>query len=179
MKNTVLFIALLVISSFAIGQDEIKKEQKKTQKQSSIVFKSTTYDFGTLKYDEEAKGEFEFKNVSKAPIILTNVRASCGCTGTDWPREEVKKRKKASISVTYDTKRVGKFHKNVYVYIDGNPNPIQLQIKGEVLPNDNNNNNNTNSINTEEQKTKKPLKSIKSIHKAENKRIEKSTTKTE
>ncbi len=177
MKNTVLFIALLVISSFAIGQNEIKKEPEKTQKQSTIVFKSTTYDFGTLKYNEEAKGEFEFKNVSKAPVILTNVRASCGCTGTDWPREEIKKRKKASISVTYDTKRVGKFQKNVYVYIDGKPNPIQLQIKGEILPNESDNN--TKSINTEEQKTKKPVKSVKSIHKAENKRIEKSTTKTE
>lgn len=130
MKKLTFILALVLISGIALCQNE----PDKTSKPTSIVFKSTVYDFGTLEYMEEATGEFIFKNVTKEPIKLTNVRASCGCTGTDWPREEIKRKKKASISVSYDTKRVGKFHKNVYVYVDGNPNPIQLEVKGEVLP---------------------------------------------
>lgn len=143
MKNTVLITILILITSIAFAQTNLNKDPEQTSKSISIVFKSQVYDFGTIEYKEEATGEFIFKNVSKKPVILTNVRASCGCTGTDWPREEIKRRKKESIFVTYDTKRVGKFHKNVYVYVDGNKNPIQLEIKGEVLPSKNGNNTST------------------------------------
>jgi len=141
MKNITLIISFIVLSGFIFAQDDTN-EPDKTSKASSIVFKSTVYDFGTLQYQEDATGEFVFKNVTKEPVRLTNVRASCGCTGTDWPREEINKRKKGTISVTYDTKRVGKFHKNVYVYVDGNPNPIQLEIKGEVLAGEDSSNKN-------------------------------------
>lgn len=136
MKHTFLIAIMLLSTSIIFAQGKTESEPDQTSKQSSIIFKSTVYDFGTIAYGEEAKGIFEFKNVSKKAITLTNVKASCGCTGTDWPREEIKKRKKGEIAVTYDTKRVGNFHKNVYVYVDGNTNPIQLEIKGEVLPGD-------------------------------------------
>ncbi len=133
MRNSILTLSLLFVFSFAFAQDNTDKEPTQTSKPTTIVFKSTVYDFGTVNYGEEAKGEFIFKNISKNKVQLTNVKASCGCTGTEWPREEIKRKKKGTIFVSYDTKRVGKFHKNVYVYVDGNSNPIQLEVKGEVL----------------------------------------------
>lgn len=136
MKNTILIFVLIFSASFMFAQTNVKKETETTSRQSSIVFKQTVSDFGVIKYGEEAKGVFEFKNLSKKPVKLTNVRASCGCTGTEWPREEIKKRGKGTVSVSYDTRRVGKFHKNVYVYVDGSDQAIQLEVKGEVLPKD-------------------------------------------
>lgn len=138
MKNTVVLI--LVLSFFVSilnAQSSNDLNEIKPAKNSHISFKNVIYDFGTIKYGEEAVGVFEFKNISKETIRLTNVKASCGCTGTEWPREEIKRKKKNSITVTYDTKRVGKFHKTVYVYIDKSDNPIQLQVKGTVLPSEN------------------------------------------
>ncbi len=128
-------ILLLLFSGFTLttfSQEEEKKVEQ-TERAGDIIFKSTVYDFGILKYKEEAKGRFIFKNISKEPIKITNVRVSCGCTDAVWSREEIKKRKKSVIEISYDTKRVGKFHKNVFVYVNGNPKPIQLQIRGEVL----------------------------------------------
>ena len=148
MKYIIIALCILFISNFSFSQTNTNKDLDKTSKPTSIVFKNTVYDFGTVEYGEEAIGEFVFKNISKSPIRLTNVRASCGCTGTDWPREEIKRRKKGTITVTYDTKRVGKFHKNVYVYVDGNKNPIQLEVKGEVLPSRNGNKGAVKIINT-------------------------------
>jgi hypothetical protein len=76
----------------------------------------------------------KLKWLSLRPIKLTNVKTSCGCTGAEWPREEIAKKKKGKITVTYDSKRVGKFNKTVYVYVEGQENAIQLEIKGEVSP---------------------------------------------
>ncbi|MDY0140463.1 MAG: DUF1573 domain-containing protein [Bacteroidales bacterium] len=147
MKNIILIFTLMFSASFTFAQNNVKKEPETTSRQSSIMFKQTVFDFGTIKQGEEAKGVFEFKNLTKQSVKLTNVRASCGCTGTEWPREEIKKRGKGTVSVSYDTRRVGKFQKNVYVYIDGNDQPIQLEVKGEVLVADGNDINKNQNVN--------------------------------
>lgn len=130
-KSILLFSSIVLFISLSFAQNT---EEPLPAKNSYISFKSVVYDFGTLEYGAEASGEYIFKNISKETVKLTNVKASCGCTGTEWPREEIKKGKKGTIAVTYDTKRVGKFHKTIYVYVDKAENPIQLQIKGTVLP---------------------------------------------
>jgi len=130
-----LTLAILLACVFmAFSQEKgLENPVNKTEKSSGIIFKSQIYDFGTLEYGAEAIGVFEFKNISKKPIKLTNVKASCGCTGTEWSRDAIAKKKKSKISVSYDTKRIGKFDKNIYVYVEGTENPIQLQVRGEVL----------------------------------------------
>lgn len=129
MKNFILIISLLLSILQIYSQDN----PEKTQKYSKLLFKSTTYDFGILNYGADVKGEFICKNVSKDPIKITNVKTSCGCTYVEWPKEEIKKNKKVKIYIGYDTYRVGKFDKAIYVYIDEKPEPIQLRILGEVL----------------------------------------------
>ncbi|NCC88156.1 MAG: DUF1573 domain-containing protein [Clostridia bacterium] len=173
MRNTILLVIMLLSTSILFAQGKTVTEPDQTSKQNSIVFKSTVYDFGTIAYGEEAKGVFEFKNISKKATKLTNVKASCGCTGTEWPREEIKKRKKGEISVTYDTKRVGKFHKNVYVYVDGNSNPIQLEVKGEVLAGESNSKANQSVYKKQIDNSQKQMK----IHDREANTTTKSTVK--
>lgn len=133
MKSIFIIALVCLTASYSFSQEKVNSEPSKTKKTGIIVFKSLEYDFGLLNYDEEARAVFKFKNISKKPVKLTNVKASCGCTGTEWPREEIAKKKKGEIVVTYNSKIVGKFNKTVYVYIDGEENPIQLVIKGEVL----------------------------------------------
>ncbi len=135
MKTSVLIIVALLTFSYVNAQKPESKEPAKTEKQGVILFKNTVYDFGTIEYGSEAVAVFVFKNMTKQPVKLTNVKTSCGCTGAEWPREEIAKKKKNKITVTYDSKRVGKFQKTIYVYVDGQDNPVQLEIKGEVSPN--------------------------------------------
>ncbi len=134
MKTSILIILALLTFSSINAQKAESKEPEKTEKQGIIIFKSLTYDFGTIDYDSEAVAIFVFKNMTKQSVKLTNVKTSCGCTGAEWPREEIAKKKKNKITVKYDSKRVGKFQKTVYVYVEGQENPIQLEIKGEVSP---------------------------------------------
>ncbi len=136
MKTRFLLFAFIFCSSLSFAQKQEFESPAKTSKQSTVLFKNLVYDFGKIKHKSEAKAVFVFKNISKQPVKLTNVQTSCGCTAADWPREEIAKRKKQKISIVYDSRIIGKFTKYAYVYVEGQDEPIQLQIKGEVLPSD-------------------------------------------
>ncbi len=144
MKKLGVLFAFLLAGIICFAQENPKKNQAadkkdKTDKQENptkptdIAFEKTTYDFGDIPFKSEAKAVFVFKNISAKPIALTNVKASCGCTVPEWSKEPVKKNKKGQIIVTYDTQRVGNFNKTISVFTDRQDNPIQLQIKGNVL----------------------------------------------
>ena len=95
---------------------------------------SNSSDFNPDCYFEKDKYHFvfEFKNVSKKSITVSNVQTSCGCTAAEKPSEPIKKGKKGVIKVTYDTKRVGAFTKTITVFSDGG-DPVVLTIRGTVL----------------------------------------------
>ena len=140
MKKIFFVFAIMLIAGIAFSQENDAKKEKKdktqtenVEKRSSIVFDKLVHDFGTMEKGGDASCVFTFKNITKKPVTLTNVKTSCGCTAADWPKEPVAKKKKGSIKVKYDSNRIGKFTKTIKVFIDGNENPIQLEIRGTIL----------------------------------------------
>jgi len=99
---------------------------------AEITFKNVENDFGFLPYKGDGTCEFVFKNTGKAPLILTNVKSSCGCTIPTWPRDPIAPGEEQSIKVKYDTKRQGKFSKTITVYSNASNSPVALTIKGQV-----------------------------------------------
>jgi len=124
-----LCISLLWIAAW--GQEE-KIERKKNPDAPEIFFEETEHNFGTLSYKGDGECSFTFKNTGKEPLILTNVRSSCGCTVPQWPKEPFKKRKEGTITIKYDTRIVGAFSKTIRVYSNANNSPVVLTIKGKV-----------------------------------------------
>ena len=145
MKRILFVVAIMLIAGVAFSQENTARkatakpvtvsetQDGKVEKRSSIVFDKLVHDFGTMEKGGDASCVFTFKNVTKKPVTLTNVKTSCGCTAADWPKEPVAKKKKGSIKVKYDSNRVGKFTKTIKVYIDGSDVPIQLEIKGTIV----------------------------------------------
>jgi len=104
--------------------------------QPVITFSKTQHDFGKI---NEADGRvttiFEFKNEGMTPLVLSNVRASCGCTTPNWTKTPVEPGQTGTISVTYNPNgRPGKFQKTITVTSNGSEQPVKLYIKGEVIP---------------------------------------------
>ena len=156
-------MAIMMIAGFAFSQEKAGKKEnndkaqtENVEKRSSIVLDKLVHDFGTMEKGGDASCVFTFKNVTKKPGTLTNVKTSCGCTAADWPKEPVAKKKKGSIKVKYDSNRVGKFTKTIKVFIDGNENPIQLEIKGTIVAP------NANDVKTITPAEKKEVKKIES-----------------
>ena len=100
--------------------------------QTSLVFEKTTHDYGTMAQGADGHCEFKFTNTGKAPLTLSNVTASCGCTVPDWPREPIAPGNSSSIKVKYNTAIVGAFNKSITVNSNAANNPIVLQVKGNV-----------------------------------------------
>ena len=101
-----------------------------------ITFTKTEHDFGKI---NEADGRvsvvFEFKNEGMAPLVLSNVRASCGCTTPTWTREPIEPGKTGSITVTYNPNgRPGRFQKTVTITSNATEPTKKVYIKGEVIP---------------------------------------------
>jgi hypothetical protein len=111
---------------------------------ADIKFESDVIDFGVIEYDANGIREFKFTNVGKSPLTISAVTAECGCTATSidgkqgWPSEPILPGKSGVIKIKYDTKREGRFEKNVTVTSNAKFATKKVQIKGEIKskPND-------------------------------------------
>jgi len=105
---------------------------------ADIKFDNETLDYGTIDYDANGIREFKFKNTGKSPLTITNVQGECGCTSTTidgkpgWPQEPILPGKSGVIRVKYDTKRPGRFEKNVTVTSNAKLATVKVKIKGEI-----------------------------------------------
>jgi len=99
---------------------------------AGIQFETTEHDFGTIAEKGDGTFSFVFKNTGKEPLILNNVRSSCGCTVPEWPKEPIKKGGKGTIKVSYNTRITGSFSKKITVYSNAGGDPVILLIKGKV-----------------------------------------------
>ncbi len=129
----------MIIGANVVAQEKttktpVKKETaKETAQKGGIQFATVEIVRNDIPYGADELFSFEFKNTSKTPVIIQGVQTSCGCTTANKPEEPIAPGKKATISVKYDTKRVGPFTKTITVTSNVSE-PIILTIKGTVLP---------------------------------------------
>jgi len=104
--------------------------------QPVITFDKTEHDFGKINEDGgRVSTVFTFKNEGMAPLILSNVRASCGCTTPTWTKEPIEPGQTGTITVTYNPNgRPGRFQKTVTITSNASEATKKVFIKGEVLP---------------------------------------------
>jgi hypothetical protein len=98
-------------------------------------FKEETHDYGEVPEGPLAETDFEFKNVGKKPISITEAHGSCGCTVPKWPTEPILPGKKGVIHVAYTTQgRQGMIMKDVTINSNAQQSPMVLHIRGTVKP---------------------------------------------
>lgn len=131
---TAAVCALNAQQAKAPAQGETKTEAAANPNAPKLNFKEETYLFGEVPEGPQVTHEFKFKNDGKEPLILSNVRASCGCTTPVWPKEPILPGKDAVILVTYNTQgRPGPFTKSITITSNSDtPNKV-IYIKGEVV----------------------------------------------
>ncbi|MGB0896476.1 MAG: DUF1573 domain-containing protein [Flavobacteriaceae bacterium] len=120
---TLLFLSVISISVYA--QETAAK----------IEFKNNTIDYGKIENGSNGIRVFEFTNTGNAPLVITKVKSSCGCTVPKKPTAPIAPGKKGQIEVKYDTKRTGFIRKTITVTSNATnvKNGVSyLKIKGEV-----------------------------------------------
>lgn len=116
----------------AISCSQSPKSATAQNEGASIEFETTSHDYGTIPQGGDGTYEFVFKNTGKVPLLLTNVRSSCGCTIPEWPKKPLNKGEEGKIKVSYNTRITGSFSKSISVYSNVGEAPIVLVIKGKV-----------------------------------------------
>ena len=120
MKKIVL-IALMAFVGFAANA------------QAEISFKSETVNYGEIAKGSDGVRVFTFTNTGNAPLIISEVKSSCGCTVPKKPDGPIAPGESNTIQVKSDTNRVGPIRKTVTVYSNAEEPVKALKIKGEVL----------------------------------------------
>lgn len=122
MKKIVI-IALVLVAGIATANAQAK-----------FKFVTETIDYGTVAKGSDGVRVFEFTNVGNEPLVISDVKSTCGCTVPEKPEGPIGPGEKGQIKVKYDTKnKVGPIRKNITVYSNADEPVKLLKIKGEVL----------------------------------------------
>ena len=126
MKN----ILALFIAFFSLTL--VHSQEKKPE----ISFEKTVIDYGSVNKGDNGVREFVFRNSGNAPLIISNVKSTCGCTIPKKPEKPILPGESEKIQVKYDTKRVGFIRKSITVTSNAASSPTTiLKIKGQVVEN--------------------------------------------
>ena len=83
----------MIICAFAstlFGQQPLASNAKPGSalhtENSKFNWSQTSFDFGKIKVNNPVTHEFSFLNAGEAPLVITSVQASCGCTVTKYTK---------------------------------------------------------------------------------------------
>ena len=122
MKKIVLFLFVGLLAMSVKAQDKTAK----------IEFKNETVDYGEIAKGSDGVRVFEFTNTGNAPLVISDVKSSCGCTIPKKPDAPILPGESGEIQVKYDTKRVGPIRKAITVTSNADTPTKVLKIKGTV-----------------------------------------------
>ena len=134
-----LFAGMTVLANnnVSLSNQDGKKVtvEKAAPVEKKVVVNETVHDFGTIQEkDGKATAVFTFTNNTDKPIVISNVKPSCGCTTPEWTKEPIAPGKQGQVKAIYDaTGRPGPFDKSIAVETTGDPTSFSLRIKGNVV----------------------------------------------
>lgn len=130
MKKLFL-LSLFAVMAFGVSAQEVQEQVPVNG--PKISFNKMVHDYGVIEKDGNGNCVFEFTNNGTEPLILSNVRASCGCTTPQWTKAPIMPGQTGTINVRYNTSNVGGFNKSITVTSNAVDNPrVVLKIKGNV-----------------------------------------------
>lgn len=135
--KTIAIIALSLsigLMSFTTNGNGNKKTNKAVaDKTAAIKWTNQQISVGEIPQGKPVTFEFVFANAGKEPVLITDVKASCGCTTPDYSKSPVKPGEKGIVKAVYNAAAIGAFTKNVTVTTSADPNPIILTLSGTVI----------------------------------------------
>ncbi len=159
MKNKVLLSAIILFSFAAIISCAEKEERKveevrpkpgiseiirnplsatgmeDTVNVARIAFEETRIDFDTVPEGQIVEHSFKFTNTGRIPLLISDARASCGCTVPEWPKNAIDPGKSGEITVRFNTE--GRHHwqdRPINVIANTFPKTTTILLQGYVTP---------------------------------------------
>ncbi len=128
MKKMMLAVLFLGLGKFAQTQT-----QPIALNQAEITFQKEVHDYGEVKQGGNGDCQFKLTNTGTAPLIISDAKGSCQCTVPEWPKTPILPGESATITVHYNTARVGEINKTVTLTANIEGGTKVVRIKGKVV----------------------------------------------
>ncbi len=121
MRYLLLLLTILVLPSTVLAAPRLQAE-------------APAFNFGRIAEGSKTEHTFRFQNTGDAPLIISKVRSSCGCTAALLSAERLAPGEWGELKTTFNSKGFqGAVSKTVYVYSN---DPVQqktrFRLQGEV-----------------------------------------------
>lgn len=98
-------------------------------------FAEEEFDFGNINEGQVIEHIFNFTNNGQAPLVISNITASCGCTSPEWTKTPVNPGEKGFVKVVFNSAaKSGAQAPTVTIQANTNPTVSRLRMKGSVTP---------------------------------------------
>ncbi len=132
MKRTlnILVVLALTLSFYNSAPADINMFDAKV---AIITFETEVIDYGTIEQHSDGTKIFNFTNTGDAPLQITKVKTSCGCTVPRYSKAAILPGESGEIEIKYSTKKIGAFTKTITVMSNAEGGNKILKIKGQVV----------------------------------------------
>lgn len=98
------------------------------------VFDIVSHDFGNVLQGKESEAVFKLTNKGDTPLIIEDIKVSCGCTLVEWTKDPILPEQTSEIIVKYNTKIIGAIKRSIVVNTNDRENDrILLMLTGNVV----------------------------------------------
>lgn len=133
IQNTIFAIAvvaMVLLPALVSAQSDVVADN---ERYAIAKFDKLSHDFGEIERGTEAVAIFTITNQGQAPLVVENVKVSCGCTIVKWNSEPVMPQDTMQIKVSYNSNIVGEIKRSVVVKTnDHKQKRTLLLITGDV-----------------------------------------------
>ena len=146
-KVYLFFVLFLFVFAFTDCKNSNSKEQLnpdlvtnpitedgKNGELPAFEFEKETHNFENVFAGEVVSYSFKFKNSGKANLIISEAKATCGCTVPEYPKTPVRPGESGTIKVTFNSAgKQGMISKTITLMCNTVPNTKVLTITGFVV----------------------------------------------
>jgi hypothetical protein len=150
MKKIVLGLSTLCLVAFTSCKENAAKKIEESNvvaaaerdasasKFPVIEFDKKEHDFGEIEAKTSVETTFNYTNTGDAPLVITNIKSSCGCTvPEDWSREALAPGASGNFSVKFNGSGSNKITKTITVTANTEKGSEVVKITAFVKPDPN------------------------------------------
>jgi len=150
MKKLILSLSVLSLIAFTSCKDDASKKIDESNVAAAaerdavasnfpvMEFNETEHDFGEIESKQKVSTVFSYKNVGNAPLIITDIKSTCGCTvPQDWSREPLAVGETGQFTVEFNGSGSNKVTKTVNITANTEAGKESVKITAFVKPDPN------------------------------------------
>tara|TARA_R110002049_G_scaffold302258_1_gene494955 strand:+ start:7623 stop:8096 length:474 start_codon:yes stop_codon:yes gene_type:complete len=150
MKKVILGLSAICMIAFTSCKEDASKKinennvtaaaerDANSSKFPVLEFEETEHDFGEIEAKTPVETVFKYKNTGEAPLVITDIKSSCGCTvPQDWSKEPLASGESGQFTVKFNGSGSNKVTKTITVTANTEKGTETVKIMAFVKPDPN------------------------------------------